>query len=206
MADEQESVHEYQSEYRGRVQNRRVGMDYQPMYVLSTWPQQSSVRRYVAYDRQVDSLNRALPADRHLYIVCGESTITDPAPWLKNDSASAVECWLRAICQAQQESENVPLRTANLLDNLTRAIALAPANPYLYYDRAYAYVQCLEMDKAVADYMRAIELDPNLPEAYYNRGLVYMAQKRYDAAVSDLSKAGELGLYTAYSLIKRARK
>ena len=49
----------------------------------------------------------------------------------------------------------MPQETANLLDNLTRAIALAPANPYLYYDRAYAYVQCLEYGRHVAaDYMR----------------------------------------------------
>ena len=62
------------------------------------------------------------------------------------------------------------------------------------------------LEQALADYSRAIELDPNLAEAYYNRGLVRLAQKQQELAISDLSKAGELGLYTAYSIIKRARK
>lgn len=64
----------------------------------------------------------------------------------------------------------------------------------------------MEYEQALADYSRAIELDPNLAEAYYNRGLVRLAQKQQELAISDLSKAGELGLYTAYSIIKRARK
>jgi tetratricopeptide (TPR) repeat protein len=206
MDDEQEMEHEYQSDYRGRVQNRRVGMDYQPMYVLSTEPQRSAVRQYVAYDRQVDSLNRVLPADQHLYIVCGPTKIQDPTPWLKRDKSSAVACWLQAVWQAEQDSTDVPLRTANLLDNLTKAIGKAPGNAYLYYNRGNAYVQCLDHAHAIDDYTRAIELDAHLAEAYYNRGLARLALKRESEAVSDFSKAGELGLYTAYSLIKRQRK
>ena len=96
--------------------------------------------------------------------------------------------------------------TAHLLENLTKAVERAPGNPYLYYDRAYAHVQCMEYEQAIADYGRAIELDPNLAEAWYNRGLARMALKQQAEAVNDLWKAGELGLYTAYSIIKRNRK
>ena len=77
---------------------------------------------------------------------------------------------------------------------------------YLYYNRGNAYVQCMAHQHAIDDYTRAIELDANLAEAYFNRGLARMALKLQDGAVSDLSKAGELGLYTAYSIIKRQRK
>ena len=205
VADEEEMEHEYQSDYRGRVQNRRVGMDYQPMYVLSTERQQSAVRQYVAFDRQVDSLNRVLPRDRQLYIVAGQTPIPDPSPWLQSDSTSSVALWLRAVCEWQTDSAGVPLRTAMLLDRLTEAISLAPANAYLYYDRGNAYVQCLDFQQAILDYNRAIELDQNLAEAWYNRGLARIANKQQAEGVSDLSKAGELGLYTAYSIIKRYR-
>ena len=206
MADEEESQQEYQSSWRGRVQNQKVGMDYQPMYVLSTERQQSNVKQYVAYDRQVDSLNRTLPANRQLYIVCGESNIKDATPYLQRDTTSAVALWMHAIIQAQQDSTDVPLMTARLLDNLTQAINQAPANAYLHYNRGNAYVRCIEFQHAVEDYTRAIQLDPHLAEAYYNRGLARLALKQQDEAVSDLSKAGELGLYTAYSIIKRQRK
>jgi tetratricopeptide (TPR) repeat protein len=206
VADEQEVQPEYQSDYRGRVQNRHVGMDYLPMCVLSTQRQQSAVKHYVAYDRQVDSLNHTLPANMQLYIVCGESTIHDPAPWLEHDATSAVALWLRAICQAQKESSDMPLMTANLLENLTQAIELAPTNAYLYYNRGNAYVQCMDHQQAIADYTKAIALDAHLAEAYYNRGLAHMTLKHQKEATADLSKAGELGLYAAYSLLKNQRK
>jgi tetratricopeptide (TPR) repeat protein len=206
VADEQEMEHEYQSEYRGKVQNRRVGMDYLPMYELSTEPQRNSVKHYVAYDRQVDSLNHVLPAKMQLYIVCGPSKIKDPSPWLQRDSTSAVACWLRAMWQAEQDSTDIPLRTSNLLENLTKAISVSSGSAYLYYNRGNAYAQCLEYALAVEDYSQAIILDANLAEAYYNRGLARLALKQEQDGINDLSKAGELGLYNAYSIIKRQRK
>lgn len=60
-----------------------------------------------------------------------------------------------------------------------------------------------EYSKAIDDYTIALNLDPNLAEAYYNRGIVRITTKNTDKAISDLSKAGELGLYDAYSIIKR---
>ena len=45
-----------------------------------------------------------------------------------------------------------------------------------------------------------------LAEAYYNRGLIHIELNNYQQAYLDLSKAGELGLYSAYSLIKHFRK
>jgi tetratricopeptide (TPR) repeat protein len=206
MADEEESQQEYQSSWRGKVQNRKVGMDYQPMYVLSTQRQQSAVKNYIAYDRQVDSLNRTLPADRQLYIVCGKSNIKDASLYLKQDTMSAVSLWMTTIIQAQQDSTDVPRMTAQLLDDFSRAIALSPGNAYLHYNQGNAYVNCLEFQQAVEAYTVAIRIDPHLAEAYYNRGLARLALKQQDEAVSDLSKAGELGLYTAYSLLKNQRK
>ena len=64
----------------------------------------------------------------------------------------------------------------------------------------------MDHQHAIDDYTRAIELDANLAEAYFNRGLARMALKLQDEAVSDLSKAGELGIYSAYSILKRQRK
>ena len=206
VADEQEMEHEYQSAWRGRVQNRRVAMDYMPMYVLSTQRQQSAVKHYVAFDRQVDSLNRTLPPNRQLYIVTGQSAVADLHSYVAADSTSAVALWLTAIDHWQSDSLDVPLRTARLIDELTQALIQAPANAYLYYDRGNAYVQCLDFVQAIADYSKAIELDANLAEAWYNRGLARVANKQQNEGISDLSKAGELGLYTAYSIIKRYRK
>ena len=77
VADEQQMEPEYKSDYRGKVQNRRVALDYMPMYVLSTEQMQNAVKHYVAYDRLVDQLNTTLPKSRRLYIVCGLQTLSE---------------------------------------------------------------------------------------------------------------------------------
>ena len=44
-----------------------------------------------------------------------------------------------------------------------------------------------------------------MAEAYYNRGICRIKLNQQAEGIGDLSKAGELGLYTAYSLIKKYR-
>ena len=56
---------------------------------------------------------------------------------------------------------------------------------------------------AESQYLKAVSVDHNLAEAYYNLGLTYLRQAKRSEAFSSLSKAGELGLYDAYSVIKR---
>jgi tetratricopeptide (TPR) repeat protein len=67
-------------------------------------------------------------------------------------------------------------------------------------------VQRNDFAHAIEDYSHALSLDGNLAEAYYNRGLARIANKQQAEGISDLSKAGELGLYTAYSIIKKYQK
>ena len=56
---------------------------------------------------------------------------------------------------------------------------------------------------AIQDYSRALELKNDFAEAFYNRGLAHLALDEISQGIQDLSKAGELGLYTAYNIIKR---
>ena len=60
--------------------------------------------------------------------------------------------------------------------------------------------------RATEDFTTALTLEPRLAEAYFNRGLCAIHRKQTEAGVQDLSKAGEMGLYTAYSIIKKYRK
>lgn len=260
VADEQEIEHEYQSEYRGRVQNHKVDMDYMPMYILSTEPYNSAYKKYVAYDRLVERQNADMPHDRQLYIVCNqhvlsesatrkyflridslsrqieglrsdspmsslllqravaygviqnyEGAIDDLTTLLERDSTQIIAYWMRAVCQYRMNEFNaaqgtdVKLQTAHVLSDLTTALRYGKS-PFLYYNRANVYVLRRDYAHAIEDYTRAIEKDALLAEAYYNRGLAYLAEKENAKAITDLSKAGELGLYTAYSIIKRIRK
>lgn len=259
VADEQELEHEYQNDYRGKVQHRKVELELQPMFGLSFERQHSDVKTYVAFDRDVDAVNQQLRA-RTIYINNShatlsdqqsrayfgfidslttqiarskqtaeavqmlllrglafsaiqnfESAIDDLSTYLQIDSASVPALWQRAVCQSKinqfqaSEGTNIDLKTANVLGDLNHALQLAPQNVFLLYNRANVYAQRKEYARAIDDYTVVIGIDAHLAEAWFNRGLCHIYAGQTDEGVKDLSKAGELGLYQAYSIIKKYR-
>ena len=87
--------------------------------------------------------------------------------------------------------------------DLDKVIELAPDFVFAYYNRGNVLSALKDYRAAIVDYDRALELDPNLAEAYYNRGLTHIYLGNNQQGIQDLSKAGELGLYSAYNIIKR---
>jgi tetratricopeptide (TPR) repeat protein len=258
--DENELKHEYENDYRGRVQNRKIDIEFLPMFSLSFEPMRNDVRSNVLFDRHVDELNQQLHS-RTIYINNSqkalsetdsrsyfayidtltsqmrstqqtrkavdmlllravafasiqnfESAIDDLSAYLYEDSVCVPALWLRSVCQSRinqfqaSEGTNVELKNANVLADLNHALTIDQNNAYLYYNRGCLNVYRKDYVRAIEDFTRAIELDARLAEAYYNRGLCAIYRKQADAGISDLSKAGELGLYTAYSIIKKYRK
>lgn len=90
-----------------------------------------------------------------------------------------------------------------ILADLNKAADLAPDFAYTYYNRGNVLSGLKDYRAAIVNYNEAIALEPQLAEAYYNRGLTYIFLGENARGVADLSKAGELGLYSAYNLIKR---
>ena len=271
VADEQELEHEYQNEYRGKVQNHKAELEIQPMYGLSFLPMSSDVKRYVAFDHTIDQLNERLRArtiyinntpttlsDRqaaayfsyidslsasmvqtqrttdavqmlllravaYAVIQNYEGAIDDASTYLQEDSLSVPALWHRAVCQWKKNQflkastdgdaqptastgTGIDLSTANVLADLNHALHLAPRNAYLLYNRANVYLHRKDYQLAIDDYSQAIAIDPRLAEAYFNRGLARIWADQQSEGIRDLSKAGELGIYNAYSIIKKYRK
>ena len=258
VSDENEVAHEYQSRYRGRVQDNSSSTSLMPMFHLSLVPYANGIRSYQAFDRDVEQFNRVAKPINPLYVACGnaqldetrskryfglaeslslkigtnknntelralllqravaystlqnfDAAIADLTTLLSIDSVSALAYWHRAVCQMAMSGfkasngADVKLQEAGALSDLNRAIALQPQNAYLYYCRANLYHNQGNNDKAIADYSSAIKLDTRFAEAYFNRGLSYVARGDRSQGVKDLSKAGELGLYSAYNIIKK---
>ena len=98
------------------------------------------------------------------------------------------------------------LVTHSPLTDLRRVIELAPTFAYAYYNLANLYVKSGDTSGAMTSYSKAIELNPSFAESYFNRGLLFYSEGKVREGTRDLSRAGELGLYKAYSLIKRMNK
>ena len=260
IEDEQELKQEYQSNYRGRVQNHKIDMDFLPMFSLSFEQMRSDVRSNVFVERHIEALNQHLHA-RTIYINNSQkpqseasshsfflyldtltvqmkrevkrqkladllmlravafaaiqnydSAIDDLSAYLQEDSLSVPALWLRSVCQSRinqfqaSEGTNVDLKNANVLADLNRALAIDPQNAYLLYNRGCLAAYRKDYVQAVADFSKAIAIEEKLAEAYYNRGICEIYLKKNEAGVADLSKAGELGIYSAYSIIKKYRK
>ena len=87
--------------------------------------------------------------------------------------------------------------------DLNRVVELAPDFVYAYYNRANLRAMLKDYRAALVDYDKAIELNPNFADAYFNRGLTNIFLGNNKKGIADLSKAGELGIYSAYNIIKR---
>jgi tetratricopeptide (TPR) repeat protein len=257
VADEQNVEPEYKSEYRGRVQNRKAELSFQPMFGLTFTRPENSVRQDRPYEDTVEAFNQQSKA-RTVYVSCDQTkldeyrmkqtfayidslstaidaskrtvdvkpllflraiaycsiqnfdnAIDDLGIYLQIDSVSSLAHWQRAVCQAKinefnaSQGTNTDLQSANVLGDLSDAIQLSPKNAYLYYNRGNLYALRRDYQRAIDDFTRAIALEQDFAEAYYNRGLARIYAKKISEGIDDLSKAGELGLYQAYSVIKK---
>ena len=91
------------------------------------------------------------------------------------------------------------------IEDMNKVIKLYPDFAEGYYNRANLLAISGKLPEAYDDYTRAIELDAELGEAYYNRGLVQIYMKDTRKGCMDLSKAGELGIDSAYDLLREFR-
>jgi len=138
-----------------------------------------------------------------------DGAVDDLSTYLQYDSVSALALWQRAACQTRinqfqaSQGTNIDLKTANVLGDLNHALAISPNNAHLLFNRGCLYAQRREYRRAVDDFSKAIEREPTMAEAYYNRGLCLISDGHIEEGTADLSKAGELGIYAAYSIIKK---
>lgn len=267
--DDDEIAKFYASDYRGRIQNKDVAVEPQPLYMLTFNRAASGISTDASgYESFVDRINREKLFSRQLYLSTHEgassaddiksmdqesarlaallaknkrnahllfaqafydycrrdysAALTALSQSVSLDSNQVAALFLRSVVQAKQNEVyqfkqqgtkvpssavgDVQLAYLQAIKDLDRAISIEPASAYLYYNRGCIYARLKNVKQAIENFDEAIRLRPNMAEAYYNRGLIYVELADYPSGFADLSKAGELGLYSAYSLIKHFRK
>lgn len=113
---------------------------------------------------------------------------------------------LRVMKKDSNSPADARMKYAGAIADLSSALRLDVECSTLYYNRATLYALGGDYSKAIDDFNVALQHNPLLAEAYYNRGLAYVYSGDPQKGLADFSKAGELGLYTAYSLIKHFAK
>lgn len=87
--------------------------------------------------------------------------------------------------------------------DLDKVVSIMPDFAQGFFNRGNVLVKLNDFKSAVVDYSEAIGIDDKFAEAYFNRGLAHLYLGNTDRAIADLSKAGELGIFSAYNVIKR---
>lgn len=263
----------FSSEYRGKVQNRNVEVQYLEPYRLTYYRDNSQIVSTVHASKVIDDLSASgcfmseIQLDNHevqldenqidrLFADIGQRTqnlsdnpgnadclllaraidfallqdFTNAESDIDNAISINPDNWALWFCRAQVRSRSIQVKRAEqemdlqqsstaardnnstdagyqfVVRDLSRAIDLEPSFAFAYYNRGTFYAMSNDMHAALMDFDKAIELDETLAEAWYNRGLVLVILNRMDDAFRDLSRAGELGIYSAYNIIKRFSK
>ena len=145
----EEQKSKYQSEIRGRVQDRNVQVDLEPMFVLTYYERQADVRERVFYDRLVERFNDRRVLAWRLLLTNREAALTE---------------------------EQIAAHFASI-DDYARRIERAPANADLHFGRALDYLLVQDFAEAIRDLDRTIELAPDsFPLAYFARAIVRYKQ------------------------------
>ena len=143
-----------------------------------------------------------------------ENAVSDMNALIQEHGPDALALILRAQCRfAQLEVSRTTASASDLrlgylmaVQDFSKASDLMPDVPFLHYNIGCVQVQLADYMAAQKSFSRALELDPHFPGAYYGRGVAYILGGQTEQGLSDLSQAGELGLYTAYNLIKKYSK
>ena len=149
---EEERKNKYQSDVRGRVQDRNVRVDLEPQFVLTYYEKIDPVKKLVYYDKMVEEYNARMVLARKLRITNEEAALTE---------------------------DQVSLHFASI-DEFSSKIEAQPDNADAWFGRAIDYMLVQDFSEAIKDFNRVVELDPTYIMAYFNRAVVRYKQLIYD--------------------------
>ncbi len=111
--------------------------------------------------------------------------------------------------QTKPSQTNNPAKTFfynQAIKDFTEIIEMSPDFAEAYYNRASAFFALADYKSALDDLDEAVRLKPDFADAYYNIGIIKIISGKTKEGIDNLSKAGELGIYSAYSIIKKYNK
>ncbi len=161
---EEERRNKYQSEVRGRVQDRNVQVDLEPQFILTYYEKPDQVKKLTYYDNMLEAYNNRMLLNRKLLITNQEA----------------------ALNEAQ-----VAAHFASI-DNYSTRIAQHPNDANAYFGRAIDQMLVQDFVEAIADYDRVTAIDQSFVMAYFNRAVVRYKQLEYTLSQAQPGTTDEL--------------
>lgn len=211
--DEQDSK-TYESEYRGKVQNRNVEAQLLPLYALTYNFDKKAIREEYNYQQDIDKLNRQKLLPEHLLINNNDNNITEEEFHRRMASVEALRKKGNSATNSLALSIDYYILQdyENAINALDEAISQDGNSTLAFFQRGVVRAkmtainsqsattapnngipagqpQRMNLMMVKADLTQAIQLDPSFTLAYYNRACVEYNLGDYKAAIDDFNKA-----------------
>ena len=148
---EEERRNKFNSDVRGRVQDRNVRVDLEPQFILTFYEKPDPVKKQLYYSKLIDDFNQQMVLKMKLLITNEEAALTE---------------------------DQIAAHFASI-DDYSARIARNPSDVNSYLGRALDYMLVQDFASAIKDYDKVIELDPNSMIAFFNRAVVRYKQMQY---------------------------
>ena len=148
--DEQKS--KYQSEIRGRVQDRNITINIEPQFILTYYEKPGKLNESVNYSRTLSAFNDRMVLRWRLIITNQEAALNE--------------------FQINTHFESMNEYSAKIEQNET--------NADYYFGRGIDFMLVQDFSEAIANFDLAIQLDPSYTLAYFNRAAVRYKQFDYE--------------------------
>jgi len=167
VADNSEADNKYQNDYRGKIQDRNVKIELEPLFNLTYYEKTLEVKRPIKYYKAIDVLNRTKVCLLPLHITNQEAPLTEVQ--VKKHFAS--------------------------IDKYSLGISKDENNAKLRYARGLDFYLVQDFSNAIEDFTRATVLDGQFFPAYFNRAVARYKQLEYQKAEQESSReAGSVGI------------
>ncbi len=142
----------YQSEIRGRVQDRNVQIDIEPFFILSYYEKPNQVTEFVYYDKSLEEFNARMVLSWKILLTNREAALTE----------NQIETHFASI------------------DNFSSKIARDPRNADYFFGRGIDYMLVQDFAEAIINFDQVIRLNSTYTLAYFNRAVVRSKQMDYN--------------------------
>lgn len=216
--NELETEGEYNNKsIRGKVQDYNVNIRMQQPFMLSYYSSPTELAPTTYFMQEIESINSTRTLRMLVQIVNNEPSLDDPGIVQRHlESIEYYNSYLathepRAIDYFGRGMDHIMLRNYDAaVDDMTRAIELAPDFTLAYFARANALTRIMELAGSddsddtpyqtrmarlrniLNDYDKVSEYSPRSPFPFYNKGIIYTELGDLETAMKEFSRAIEL--------------
>ncbi|MDR0681713.1 MAG: tetratricopeptide repeat protein [Dysgonamonadaceae bacterium] len=164
---DEELQSKYKNEIRGKVQDRQVKVDLEPLFVITYYESPDVIDISTSHiDKMISEYNNKRILYHQLKIVNHEAPLTDD--------------------QAAHHFQSI--------DHYSLVLDRNPKDVNACFGRAMDFMVLQDLSEAISDYDRVIDMDPNFIPAYFNRAIVRYKQLEINFSKENNTDANSLSL------------